>query len=336
VGQIGPAALALRGWLEQRFGAPVAEAEPARENASGFDSAIGYVRFAGPQLPPEWCAPLVLRIKPDPERLPEAERERDVHEWLVRHGYPAPRILAVFGPGELSDSPAQVMERADGDGMLDRVRRRPWLLREQIRSLARAQVQLHRLPVDGFPVGDDLLDRRLALVRRTAGALDHGPLTDALHRVEALGDGLREGPQSVCHGDFHPLNVLVGERGVCVIDWTDAGVGDRHGDAARTLLLFELAHVAAGSPAEARVLRVVGPRLSRSYRRAYQREMPLDERRIARWTPVHLLHGWSQAVALHAGLFDRDDPEDDRTDRVPPAMIDELHARFDAALALAG
>jgi hypothetical protein len=36
---------------------------------------------------------------------------------------------------------------------------------------------------------------------------------------------------------------------------------------------------------------------------------------------------------LHAGLFDRDDPSDDRAERVPPSLVDELQRRFEAAIA---
>jgi hypothetical protein len=69
------------------------------------------------------------------------------------------------------------------------------------------------------------------------------------------------------------------------------------------------------------------------YRRAYQRALPLDPGRVNLWKPVHLLHGWSQALSLHAGLFDRGVDHDDRHDRVPPAMVTELERRFQAALA---
>jgi hypothetical protein len=46
---------------------------------------------------------------------------------------------------------------------------------------------------------------------------------------------------------------------------------------------------------------------------------------------VHLLHGWSQARGLHAGLFDREGGADNRS-RVPAALVDELERRFDQAI----
>ncbi len=63
--------------------------------------------------------------------------------------------------------------------------------------------------------------------------------------------------------------------------------------------------------------------------------MPLDEARIRLWRSVQLLHGWSQAVALHAGLFAREGP-DDRNERVPPVMIGELRRFFGESLERGG
>lgn len=324
---------ALSRWLEQRFGGSVQLAEPASAVGEGFDSAIWLVRYSGAALPDPWSAPLVLRIKASADRAAEAEREAAIQAWVADRGYPAPRVLATLGPGEVLDQPAQVMERAPGSMLLDHVRGRPWQVPRLLRRLAVLQADLHDLPVDGFPPGEDLLDRRLRLTRAVADQLDDERVRAGLDRVETLTDQLRAAPLSVCHGDFHPLNVMATPQRATVIDWTDAGLGDRHGDVARTLALFELAAIAAGSPVERRALRLVGPRLARVHRRRYQRRLPLDDRRLELWTPVHLLHGWAQMSALRAGLLGGGAGPDDRAERVPPELVDEVRRRFDAAAA---
>ena len=319
----------LCAWLARTYGDDIALSEPVATRGEGFDSDVYFVRFEGTALPPEWRAPLVLRVKPDAGRTEEAEREAAVQDWVADRGYPAPRVLVVLAPREVSDRPAQVMTRAPGAMMLDALKRRAWQARRLLERLAVLQARLHELPPGDFPVTDDLLDRRLALVRRVSSELDDDALRRGLDAIEARAADLRDAPPSACHGDFHPLNVLVTDDGMTVIDWTDAGVGDRHGDVARTLLLFELAAIAASSAAERAVLRRVGPWLNRTYRRAYDEAKPLDPHRLALWTPVHLLHGWTQVRALHAGLFG----DSGAAARVPPALVDELQRRFDAALA---
>jgi aminoglycoside phosphotransferase (APT) family kinase protein len=321
----------LAAWLEAHTGARVALREPAGSSGDGFDSDVYFLRLDGTALAPEWRRPLVLRVKPDGASLDDARREAAIQGWVAARGYPAPRVLAVLEPDERSGRPAQVMERAPGEVMLTALLRRPWGARRATHQLASLHAQLHRLPVDGFPADDDLVDRRLRLVRQVVGELDDKDLCAALHAVESLGPRLRDAPPSVCHGDFHPLNVVVSGSGAVVIDWTDAGIGDRHGDVARTRVLFDVAHIAATNRTERRVLRHAGPLLGRAYLGAYGRLAGLDRHRVDLWVPLHLLHGWCQMRALDAGLFDRS-PGGPRKVSVPPGMAGELRRRFEAAL----
>ena len=112
------------------------------------------------------------------------------------------------------------------------------------------------------------------------------------------------GPVVVCHGDFHPLNVMVDGDDASVIDWTDAGLGPREADVARTALLFHVARIAASSPIERQALRLAGPWLSKRYLRTYRAGAPLDEERMRVWEVLHGVHGWAQVEMLHAGGFD--------------------------------
>ena len=53
-------------------------------------------------------------------------------------------------------------------------------------------------------------------------------------------DGMKKHTK-ICHGDFNPSNVLIGEDGeVSIIDWSHATQGNAAGDAANTYLLFAL------------------------------------------------------------------------------------------------
>jgi hypothetical protein len=39
------------------------------------------------------------------------------------------------------------------------------------------------------------------------------------------------------------------------------------------------------------------------HRVAYERVLPIDNRRLWMWTAVHALHGWSQAIGAGSGAF---------------------------------
>lgn len=319
----------------QRFGGPVVVSGSPAAVGAGFDSYIHLVELTGAVLPAAWTHPLVLRLLPSPDRQEQALREAAVQGWCAASGYPAPEVFAVFGPEDGFGLPAQVMERAPGVTALDALKARPWRAFALVDQLARLQLELHALPADGWPGTADpvgLADQRLGLPRRVAEHTGSPELLEALARVEAVIPVAVDDPHPViCHGDFHPLNVLVDGAAGMVIDWTDAGLGPREADVARTLLIFHIAAIAAGSTVERVVLQRIGPRLARRHRRTYEAGAALDHRRLMAWEAMHALHGWSQVVMLHAGGFEGSSSAD--ASDVPLALADYLRDRVDQALA---
>ena len=323
----------IAGWAADRLGGPVDVVGEPSTIGAGFDSYIHRMDLTGPALPDAWRRPLIVRLLPSPDRAPQAHREATVQGWCARHGYAAPQVLAVLGPDEGLGLPTQVMERASGTTMLDAVGARPWRARRFVDQLAGLALRLHALPITDFPAdaGGTLVDHRLGLPRRVTAALDRPQLAAALERAEALADAAMSGPAVVCHGDFHPLNVMVHGDRASVIDWTDAGLGPREADVARTLVLFHIASIAAGSAFERGVLKLAGPPMARRYRRTYAIGAALDPRRLEVWDVLHAVHGWAQVEMLHAGGFDGASSAD--ADRVPSSLVDFLRSRVERALA---
>jgi len=64
-----------------------------------------------------------------------------------------------------------------------------------------------------------------------------------LSRLEALPDGDR-----LCHGDFHPWNILGSPSSALVIDWLDATQGSPAADACRAFLLLSPAAASTALP----------------------------------------------------------------------------------------
>ena len=202
----------LKDWAEARFGGRVAVAGSPVAVGAGFDSFIHLVDLTGEELPEAWRRPLVVRLLPSVDRVEQAHREATVQAWVAARGYPAPLVLEVLAPDDGFGLPAQVMERAPGGTMLDALSARPWRAFALVRQLADLQLALHALPVEGWPKGTDpqqLVDQRLGLPRRAAEELGDPDLTDAVGRAGGLIDVAASGPAVVCHGDFHPLNVVV-------------------------------------------------------------------------------------------------------------------------------
>jgi aminoglycoside phosphotransferase (APT) family kinase protein len=326
-------AAAIAAWAATHFGAVGMASDPV-PITGGFDSFLHGVQLTGAALPADWREPLVVRLLPTADRSAQAEREAAVQRWCVARGYAAPRVLTLLAPDDGLGLPALVMERISGPTMADAMKRRPWRMLRLVDRLAQLALRLHALPPDDWPGRSDpmgLVDQRLALTRRVVGELDVAGLPEALAHAESVARQAIGEQRVACHGDFHPLNVLVERERCVVIDWTDAALGPREADVSRTLLLFNVASVAAEGRLERSALSMVGPRLERRYRRAYESGARLDSLLLRRWEVLHAVHGWAQIEYLNAGGFDGESSSGQA--RLPAGVVDFLRHRLDEALA---
>lgn len=172
---------------------------------------------------------------------------------------PAPRVLDRV---QIDGRPGLVLTRIDGIDMLAMLERKPWLIVSLARRLAAAHVEVHSVTAPaGLPSTKELLALRIEMAPLPRELKDLG-----LAHAAALPEGDR-----LCHGDFHPGNVLVTRDAVSVIDWPLASRGHPDADYARSALLMSIGDPPPVS-AFMRVLVMVGRRsFSRAYANAYQR-----------------------------------------------------------------
>jgi aminoglycoside phosphotransferase (APT) family kinase protein len=253
---------------------------------------------------------------------------------------PVPLVgVTAADPANPVGLPWMVMPRVAGVPLIQVLPKPPWGAPARLRELAALQLALHAIPVDGCPLPMDrpLVDRWFDMRREQIEGPADARANALLARLWDRAGVVRDETPVVCHGDFHPLNVLSHRTGTgwehVVIDWTDTVVGDRHYDVARTVALFDVASIAARNPAERVALKAAGPWLASTYRRAYETGAPIQPDRFAYWSALHLLRGWAQIVGLHAGLYDAG-PGD--ADAVPLRVAGELLAWAEAEAASLG
>lgn len=169
---------------------------------------------------------------------------RDVVEYEARltrvagqAGLPVPAVAEVV---ERAGRVGIVFERADGATMLRHVIRRPWTARRFGQLLGQLHRDVHER------AAPELMPAKERLRRSIEGVADLPSQTRArvLEVLQELPDGDR-----ICHGDFHPDNVLLTARGPVIIDWIDASRGDPLADVARTLVLMRVGAIPARAPA---------------------------------------------------------------------------------------
>jgi aminoglycoside phosphotransferase (APT) family kinase protein len=223
-----------------------------------------------------WGNDRVLRLLKDPAQGERLDRERVALTCANRGGVPVP---AVFGEQTLDGRPGLVMERIDGPDLLTLVGKRPWLVRRVARTLGETHARIHGVEVDeDLPTVHEYLRRCIA---------DSEMIPDELRRpaLEQLAS-LPKG-NTLCHWDFHPANLLRGDSGPVVIDWTFALRGDPAADVARTRLTLRVGEAPSGSSVIAGHLDALGRRLmSCTYLSAYRKRRSVDLALVQRWEPL--------------------------------------------------
>jgi aminoglycoside phosphotransferase (APT) family kinase protein len=220
-----------------------------------------------------WDEGTILRLLRNPEAGLLNERQAAAIESARSLGV---RVPAVHSLTTVGGRPGMVMERIDGPDMLALLARRPWKMFWCARILGEVQAQLH-----GASASSGLPGLR-ANLKRQIGSYDRLPEHLGRFALRAL-DKLPDG-DSLCHGDFHPGNILMAGETPVVIDWTNATQGDPNADVARTLLMFRVGELPPGSPMLIRVLaRFVRRVMSSAYLRAYRRQRAVEPAEVRRW-----------------------------------------------------
>ena len=203
------------------------------------------------------------------------QMEADKARVAADLGVPVPRVLDVT---MVADRPAMIVERVDGESMLRRLLDRP----QKLVQLARLQADLH---ADLATVRTDRLPSLTARLAERIGEVANLPpelKRQLLNELVSL-----PAEDRLCHGDFHPDNIILGPRGPVIIDWLDATHGPSSADAARSHLLLSLADPPQRHNLLRRALMTTMRKLfRRSYFARYRERNGLDVNAFAAWIPI--------------------------------------------------
>jgi hypothetical protein len=184
----------------------------------------------------------------------------------------APKVHAV---GKYNGRWGLLMDRAPGccfaDAMTSPTRTSMYL---------NEMVRLHRRIHERAGVGLPSLRARLAGNIKRAERLGAASRDRLLIELAAMPDGDR-----VCHGDFHPRNILGSPGSAVIVDWLDACSGNPAADVCRTYVLIH--HVA--------------PATAAAYAETYVRAAGLALTDVLIWLP------FVAAARLAEGVADEED-----------------------------
>jgi aminoglycoside phosphotransferase (APT) family kinase protein len=262
----------------------------------GFDTRI--FSFQLKEGPYELSRPLILRLfkKSSQNR---ATFESAVQNAVADSGYPAPRVFFTCTDESVLGGSFMIMENVSGQTMMTM---EPLKINIPLRTmpvlLAKAHLHLHSIGVDsvrnslevaGINLDRYSFDGRFSWIVKQIEAPRFEWLQSGLQWIV---DNRPESPDRlvVCHGDFHPTNILLKDGEVSgVLDWSGFLVADPAYDIAITKFLGIMAF---NSFLE---------EFTNLYSDYYQMVSPVDSDRVEYYVAFRCLWALIEGVEGHSG-----------------------------------
>ena len=202
------------------------------------------------------------------------EHEYVIHQAISNLGLPIP---FVYKREMIHGKRAVIYERISGPTLIRQIENKPWRAFPLIMQLAKLHANVHDTKkLSNLPSLQDVIKKKISSV----DTINEEEKTMIDLHLKKLSDG-----NSLCHGDFHPDNVLLSERGPIIIDWTDATMGNRLADVARTLLILKY----GGLPDHTSKIRFrttlyIRKLLASHYVRSYKKGYDFPVKELENWT----------------------------------------------------
>ena len=174
----------------------------------------------------EWGDGAVAKVPKD--STPEGWMRFEATYTSALHKCAAP-VPEVFGIEVVNGREVSIMDRIYGPSLWDALMDAPQNVRAFGHQLGDIHAQLLGVRP---PISLPSQQSRLACKIRDAARTVHPAIADVLELLPSVTK------VSLCHGDFHPKNVLLSPSGPIVVDWFDVSRGEALGDIARTSILL--------------------------------------------------------------------------------------------------
>lgn len=259
----------------------------------GYDTII--YRFQLKGAVNELARPLILRLYRGSSQN-RALFESVIQNSIASSGYPVPRVYFTCTDIEIFGSSFIIMELMPGETMLN--------IPESVMPEMLADAHLHLHSIDVEPIRNALDSAGIAPKTYSFEGRFRW-LKEGIERrgYEWLKSGLRwieENYQAelerlvICHGDFHPLNILVDNGRVSgVLDWTGFLIGDPAYDIGITRVLGTIA-------ATTLLPRLNWVQLTRLYYDYYQKKSPVNPIRVMYYEAFRCLGALLEGVEGHS------------------------------------
>ncbi|ULO07006.1 phosphotransferase [Paenibacillus sp. 19GGS1-52] len=199
-------------------------------------------------------------------------REYATSQFVHAQGISTPQPLEIV---TIEERKGIVFQQIHGPTLLKVMSEKPWRTREYAQKLAELHYSLHKLEA-AQDIGQQKEMLRSCIIK--APMLTGAEKSTILTHLEKLPQG-----QHLCHGDFHPDNVLMDGQ-TWIIDWMTGMAGEPAGDAARSVVMFSMGAMPPRASLMTKLMiGIVRKRLTKGYIREYIRLSGHSNVEIDRW-----------------------------------------------------
>ncbi len=220
----------------------------------------------------DWDEKRILKLYKKFFSQKTAQREFNIVRELAQKGLPVPAVDEIIS---FRGRWGIILERVTGPTMLEKLFSQPGEITREAVRLAEFhkafQIEVD-VPLPGFKsLIKESVFRVKEIKKKTREKL--------LEALEELPDGSK-----LCHGDFHPDNIIMGKDKVIVIDWLTAARGHPLADVARTSIIFKFGSVPEHrSESEIRGVKELRDRFYAQYLEQYLRITGEDQNLMEKW-----------------------------------------------------
>ncbi len=218
----------------------------------------------------------VLRVPRREMDFARIRYEYDVYVFLNGVGAAAPRVYNLV---MIDKVPAIIMQKISGVSMMEMVKKNPLDIRRKVVELARLHQQvLRRTAAETITKEKDK-----AAYCINASEYLTAPIKRFLLGILAdLPDG-----DNLCHGDFHPGNIISVNGTYYLIDWSAASRGDFVADIAHTYILMKVVPRVPGISRFMHALqRFLGNFMAKKYLEHIRRISPFSYEIFSKWVLI--------------------------------------------------
>jgi len=221
----------------------------------------------------DWDAGHVLKLFHNWFEIENIEYEQRIARVIHARGLNSPAVGELL---QIEGRNGLIYERVAGSSMLEMLQHQPWKVFQFGKMLARLHAHMHaNVSSREMPSQRKKLENKL----KAADKLPSPLRTRLLKTLEVM--PIRE---RVCHGDFHPGNILISGKDATIIDWIDVSRGNPVADVARTSIILSGAVESTQIPT--RLQKILVSAFHSTYLKYYfrQHRNGWDEYRV--WLPI--------------------------------------------------